>query len=87
MSHTVKLFERIINHMLRTIVELGNIHFVLRRGRSIRYPAFVFQFLQETYKEKPQDLHMTSADRLSLHRVDMEHHANDRHSRGVRQCA
>ena len=34
MSHTVKLFERIINHMLRNIVELGNIHFVFRRGRS-----------------------------------------------------
>ena len=50
-------------------------------------PAFVLQFLQETYKEKPQDLHMTSADILCLHRVDMEHHANDRNSRGVRQCA
>ena len=34
MSHTVKLFERIVNHMLRTIVELGNTHFVFRRGRS-----------------------------------------------------
>ena len=34
MSHTVKLFERIINHMLRTIVELGNTHFLFRRGRS-----------------------------------------------------
>ena len=39
MSHTVKLFERIINHMLRTIVELGNIHFVFRRGRSTMDPA------------------------------------------------
>ena len=39
MPHTVKLFERIINHMLRTIVELGNIHFVFRRGRSIMDPA------------------------------------------------
>ena len=84
MSHTVKLFERIINHMLRTIVELGNIHFVFRRGRSTMDPAFVLQFLQETYKEKPQDLHMTSADRT---RFDMEHHANDRNSRGVRQYA
>ena len=84
MSHTVKLFERITNHMLRTIVELGNIH---RRGRSTMDPAFVLQFLQETYKEKPQCLHMTSADILSLHRVDMEHHANDRNSRVVRQCA
>ena len=34
MSHTVKLFERIINHTLRTIVQLGNIHFVFRGGRS-----------------------------------------------------
>ena len=50
-------------------------------------PAFVVQFLQETYKEKPQYLHMTPADILCLHRVDMEHHANDRNSRGVRQCA
>ena len=39
MSHTVKLFERIINHMLRTIVELGNIHFVFRRGRSTVDPV------------------------------------------------
>ena len=87
MSHTVKLFELIINHMLRTIVELGNIYFVFRRGRSTMDPAFVLQFLQETYKEKPQDLHMTSADRTSLHRFDMEHHANDRNSRAVCQCA
>ena len=87
MSHTVKLFELIINHMLRTIVELGNIHFVFRRGRSTMDPAFVLQFLQETYKEKPQDLNMTSADRTSLHRLDMEHHANDRNSRAVCQCA
>ena len=35
MYHTVKLFERIINHMLRTIVQLGNIQLVFRRGRSI----------------------------------------------------
>ena len=87
MPHTVKLFELIINHMLRTIVELGNIHFVFRRGRSTMDPAFVLQFLQETYKEKPQDLHMTSADRTSLHRFDMGHHANDRNSRVVCQCA
>ena len=39
MSHTVKLFERIINHMLRTIVDLGNIHSVFRRGRSTMDPA------------------------------------------------
>ena len=31
-------------------------------------PVFVLQFLQETYEEKQQDVHMVSADRLSLHR-------------------
>ena len=39
MSHTVKLFERIINHVLRTIVQLGNIHFVFRRRRSTMDPS------------------------------------------------
>ncbi len=39
MSHTVKLFERIVNHTLRTIVELGNTHFVFRRGRSTMDPV------------------------------------------------
>ena len=39
MSHTVKLFEQIVNHMLRTIVQLGNIHFVFRRGQSIMDPV------------------------------------------------
>ena len=66
MSHTVTLFERIINHMLRTIVQLGSIYFAFRRGRSTMGTVFVLQFLQETYKEKQQDLHMVSADRLSL---------------------
>ena len=46
-------------------------------------PAFVLG----PPKEKPQDLNMTSADRTSLHRFDMEHHANDRNSRAVCQCA
>ena len=36
MSHTVNLFERIVNHMLITIVELGNSHFVFRGGRSTK---------------------------------------------------
>ena len=33
-ANVVTLFERIINHMLRSIVQLGNINFVFRRGRS-----------------------------------------------------
>ena len=39
-SHTLKLLERIIDQRLRTIVELGNIQFGFRRGRSTMDPVF-----------------------------------------------
>ena len=92
MSHTLKLFERIINHRLGTIVELGNSHFVFRRGISSmnRVHVVAIKFLQETYKEKDHDVHIVSVDLdktlLSPQIFDMEHQANDRDLRGVRQC-
>ena len=85
--NVVTLFERILNHMLISIVQLGYTHFVFTSGRSIMDNVFVLQFLQETYKEKEQDVHMVSADRLSLQRFDVEDHVNDRYVRGVHQCA
>ena len=46
------------------------------------------KFLQETYKEKHQRLHIVPIDLekalLSPQIFDMEHQANDRYSRGVR---
>ena len=47
--------------------------------------------LQETYKEKQQDLHIVSLDAekalvYSPHIYDMEHQANYRDSRGMGQC-
>ena len=50
-SHTLKLLERIIDQRLRTIVELGNIQFGFRRGRSTMDPVFALKILQEKYKE------------------------------------
>ena len=61
-SHTLKLLERIIDQRLRTIVELGNIQFGIRRGRSTMEPVFALNILQEKYKEKPKDLHMIFVD-------------------------
>ena len=58
-SHTLKLLERIIDQILRTIVELGNIQFGFRRGRST---VFALKILQEKYKEKQKDLHMIFVD-------------------------
>ena len=83
----MKLVERIINHVQIPIVEMGNIHFVFRIGRSSMDPVFVLQFLQETYKEKQHAVYMVSADRLSFQRFDMEYHVNDIDSRVVHQCA
>ena len=40
LSHTLKLLERIIDQRLRNIVELGNIQFGFKRGRSTMDPVF-----------------------------------------------
>ena len=61
-SHTLKLLERIIDQRLRSIVELGNIQFGFRRGRSTMDPVFALKILQEKYKEKQKDLHMIFVD-------------------------
>ena len=57
-SHNLKLLERIIDQRRIPIVELGNIQFGSRRGRSTRDPVFALKILQEKFKEKQTDLHM-----------------------------
>ena len=81
-SHLKAIYERIINHRLRTIVELCNSHFVFRRGRSSmnRVHVVAIKFLQDTHKkEKDQYLHIVSVDLekalLSPQIFDMEHQA------------
>ncbi len=61
-SHTLKLLERIIDQRLSTSVELGNIQFGFRIGRSTMDPVFALMILQEKYKEKQKDLHMIFVD-------------------------
>ena len=62
MAHTLKLLEGKIGQRLRTIVELGNIQFGFRRGRSTMDPVFALTILHEKYKEKQKDLHMIFVD-------------------------
>ena len=64
-SHTLKLVVRIIDQILRTIVELGNIQFGFRRGRSTMDTVFALKILQEKYKEK----HRTCTDDRRLERI------------------
>ena len=62
MSHTMKLWERIIDNMIREIVELGNIQFRFRKGMSTTEPIFALRILQEKYQERKKDLHMVFVD-------------------------
>ena len=51
-----------MDQRLITVVELGNIQFGFRRGRSNMDPVFALKILQEKYKEKQNDLHMIFVD-------------------------
>ena len=78
---TVKLIERIINHRLRTIVELGNIDLVFRRGRSSMNLVHVvaIKFLQAHCVRRYRKS-ITYLRKISPHIFDMEHQSNDRDS-------
>ena len=54
-SHTIKLWERIIENRIREIVELGNIQFGLRKGMSTTEPIFALRILQEKYQERKKE--------------------------------
>ena len=55
MSHTMKLWERIIENRIRAIVELGIIQFPFRNGMSTTEPIFALRILQEEYKERKKE--------------------------------
>ena len=62
MAHTMKLYERIIDRRIREIVELDDIQFGFRKGRSTTEPIFTLRILQEKYREKGKYLHMVFVD-------------------------
>ena len=54
MTQTMKLWERIIDHRIRQIVD---IQFGFRKGRSTTEPIFALRILQEKFREKGKYLH------------------------------
>ena len=62
MSHTMQLWERIIENRIREIVELRNIQFGFRRGMSTTKPIFALRILQEKYLERKKDIHTVFVD-------------------------
>ena len=62
MSHTMKLWERIIENRIRELVELGNIQFGFRRGMSTTEPIFALRILQKKYQERKKDNNVVFVD-------------------------
>ena len=62
MSHTMKLWERIIEARLREITKIADNQFGFRPCKSTTEPIFALIMLQEKYREKNKELHMVFVD-------------------------
>jgi hypothetical protein len=62
MSHTVKLWERVIEHRLRGMTYITINQFRFMPGRSTMEAIFLIRQVMERYKEQKKDLHMVFID-------------------------
>jgi Reverse transcriptase (RNA-dependent DNA polymerase) len=59
MSHTMKLWERVIEHRLRKLTTVSKNQFDFLPGRSNMEVIFLIKQLMERHREQKKDLHMT----------------------------
>jgi hypothetical protein len=62
MSHTMKLWERIIEHRLREVTNVTKNQFEFMLGRSTMETIFLIRQLMERCREQKKDLHMIFID-------------------------
>jgi hypothetical protein len=62
MSHTMKIWERVIEHRLRGMTHITMNQFGSMPGRSTMEAIFLIRQVMERYKEQKKDLHMVFID-------------------------
>ena len=62
MNHTMKLWERFIEHRLRAITRVSMNQFGFMPGRSTIEAIFLIRQVMERFREQKKDLHMVFID-------------------------
>jgi hypothetical protein len=62
MSHTMKIWERIIEHRLRGVTNITENQFDFMSGRSTMEAIFLIRQLMERCREQKKDIHMIFID-------------------------
>ena len=62
LSHSLKLWERIVEARIRQIVKISDRQYGFQKGKSTVQPMFCLRMLQEKMREYQTDLHMVFVD-------------------------
>jgi hypothetical protein len=62
MSHTMKLWERVIEQRQRGMTQISTNQFGFMPGRSTTEAIFLIRQVMERFKEQKKDLHMIFID-------------------------